>query len=668
MSIRNDGFLSGVNDWKHISNKLIGHHNCKIHRDAQQSLANLTFSTPVIQQLAATTSNHQQRMRSYLQRIIEALKMITAQGLALRGKEAEDGNFIKILKLMSMFDVDEEFKKWIERNNDYRSPEIINELIDIMKSKVVEKLLTVIKKSGFFGIVADTSRDITRQEQLAICIRYVDELFNVNEVLVAMKQLQELDADGYYDCITQTLDSLSLNSDKIRGQGYDGAAVMSGKKNGVAAKFLQQNKAAVYTHCQAHSLQLAVKDLLSFCSVVTSAYSMLSDIYEIIRGSPTRFAKYTHICAQVKIEQNENNEEDASYSITSHCPTRFSCNIKAIKGVKHNYEALYLTIQDLATTKTNSISSSISEKLHSCYRNMQQFQTILGIIICEQVFESTDMASKKLQSVNITAQSASDIIDGLKSTLSELRQVSSWNNCWQEAMNIASKLDIEPELPRKRKINKRYDEGSNEHEYANAEAYFRRIYIEAIDAVSSSINDRLSSETLELLSNIESIIIKACQPERKKEDVQIPEMIMDIYENDIAYDELEAELLVFNKSISSYHRHTNQQSNIRSIHEVITFFQKANSDTIALYPNIQALLRLYLTPPLTSCTAERSFSAMRRIKTWLRSTMTQQRFENLMILHVHKELTEEINSKQVLNEFISRKESRKIEFGNVKKI
>ena len=117
---------------------------------------------------------------------------------------------------------------------------------------------------------------------------------------------------------------------KIRGQGYDGAAVMSGKKNGVAAKFLQQNKAAVYTHCQAHSLQLAIKHLLSFSSVVAPAYSMLSHIYEIIRGSPTRFAKYTQICAQIKNEQNENNE-DASYSITSHCPTRFSLRAKPSK-------------------------------------------------------------------------------------------------------------------------------------------------------------------------------------------------------------------------------------------------------------------------------------------------------------------------------------------------
>ena len=89
--------------------------------------------------------------------------------------------------------------------------------------------------------------------------------------------------------------------------------------------------------------------------MVASAYSMLSDIYEIIRGSLTRFAKYTQICAQIKNEQNENNE-DASYSVTSHCPTRFSCNIKAIKGVKNNYEALYLTIEDLATTKTSNIS------------------------------------------------------------------------------------------------------------------------------------------------------------------------------------------------------------------------------------------------------------------------------------------------------------------------
>ena len=44
-----------------------------------------------------------------------------------------------------------------------------------------------------------------------------------------------------------------------------------------------------------------------------------------------------------------------------------------------------------------------------------------------------------------------------------------------------------------------------------------------------------------------------------------------------------------------------------------------------LLPNIAILIRFYLTLPCTSCEAERSSSCLRRIKTYLRTTITQNR-------------------------------------------
>ena len=47
--------------------------------------------------------------------------------------------------------------------------------------------------------------------------------------------------------------------------------------------------------------------------------------------------------------------------------------------------------------------------------------------------------------------------------------------------------------------------------------------------------------------------------------------------------------------------------------------------------------------PATNVTSERSFSALRRVKSYLRSTMSQQRMNNLMLLHVHKDLTDSLD-------------------------
>lgn len=51
------------------------------------------------------------------------------------------------------------------------------------------------------------------------------------------------------------------------------------------------------------------------------------------------------------------------------------------------------------------------------------------------------------------------------------------------------------------------------------------------------------------------------------------------------------------------------------------------------------MVQLALTLPVGSATAERSFSAMRRIRNWLRSTMGQGRFSSLALLNIECDLT-----------------------------
>ena len=76
------------------------------------------------------------------------------------------------------------------------------------------------------------------------------------------------------------------------------------------------------------------------------------------------------------------------------------------------------------------------------------------------------------------------------------------------------------------------------------------------------------------------------------------------------------------------------------------------------------MAKLLLVMPATNSTSERSFSCMRRVKSYLRSTMTQERLNHLMILHVHKELTDSINLCDVANEFVRVHERRYQVFGS----
>jgi len=70
-----------------------------------------------------------------------------------------------------------------------------------------------------------------------------------------------------------------------------------------------------------------------------------------------------------------------------------------------------------------------------------------------------------------------------------------------------------------------------------------------------------------------------------------------------------------------------------------------------LLGEVERLITLLLVVPVSSATAERSFSALRRLKTFLRATISQHRLNHLAVLHVHKDKVDEWTS-QAYNHYL----------------
>ena len=83
----------------------------------------------------------------------------------------------------------------------------------------------------------------------------------------------------------------------------------------------------------------------------------------------------------------------------------------------------------------------------------------------------------------------------------------------------------------------------------------------------------------------------------------------------------------------------------------------------SLLSQVCRVIKLVLVMPTTNATSERSFSALCRVKSYLRNTMSQQRLNNLMLLQVHKGITDAINLKAIASEFIGDSEHRLMIFG-----
>ena len=71
------------------------------------------------------------------------------------------------------------------------------------------------------------------------------------------------------------------------------------------------------------------------------------------------------------------------------------------------------------------------------------------------------------------------------------------------------------------------------------------------------------------------------------------------------------------------------------------------------------LAQYCLLMPSSNAASERSFSILRRIKTFLVNTMTQNRLNHTMCLNIHTERLTQINLKEFLNEFVDFSDKRK---------
>ena len=101
-----------------------------------------------------------------------------------------------------------------------------------------------------------------------------------------------------------------------------------------------------------------------------------------------------------------------------------------------------------------------------------------------------------------------------------------------------------------------------------------------------------------------------------------------------------------------------------SVGEAKLAYQQMSTECRALFPQVQTLLKLLLVCPVTTCECERSFSALRRLKTWLRNTMSQQRLNHTSMGNVHRNLLDEVDVPALAKKFAEKTDTRRRIFGN----
>eukprot|EP00102_Acyrthosiphon_pisum_P015637 XP_008186298.1 PREDICTED: uncharacterized protein LOC103310290 [Acyrthosiphon pisum] len=96
----------------------------------------------------------------------------------------------------------------------------------------------------------------------------------------------------------------------------------------------------------------------------------------------------------------------------------------------------------------------------------------------------------------------------------------------------------------------------------------------------------------------------------------------------------------------------------KSIKDMCVTLKNEGFEDIYIYVNIA--LRMYLCCSVSNCSSERSFSALKRIKSYLRSRMTDERLNSIAILNIESDITKGLDYDDIINEFSSFKARKKI--------
>ena len=637
----------GFNNWNKALERFRIHQDSEEHCWAKCKIVDAPKSTQIHEILNSQTSKQMAINRKCFMKLLQNLQFLALNNIAIQGHEKEKSNFFGLAKLRANDDAD--LVNWIEKKRyNYMHHNVQNELLELMAKEVLNKnIMKKIQEAQFFTLMCDETTDISNQEQAVICIRTVNDKFENREDFIELQQLESTTSESIFTMLNEVLNHFELPVSKLRGQCFDGAANMSGKVNGVVKKFQENENRAIYIHCFGHLVNLATGDCIRNNRVLKDALDNAYEIIKLIKKSPKREA----IFKRMKKEFG-----DTSTGIRSLCPTRWTVKAISIESIIDNYTMLIKTFQqDLEETKSmpfemkTRIKGQIGDNGY-----MFKFSSFFGFKLAHFILRHTDLLAKKLQSPNLNAAEGYEMAMLTVTILEVENKTERFDNFFNSVVEAAKEIGVnDPVLPRKRKVPaKLVDSVEPIPIHSNIREMYQEIYTSALESMITNIKNRFQHRGYETVTNLENLLLKSANGEDSSEELQ---KVSDFYGSDVNKGQLEAQLLVFKSKFKELKK---EKVVLKDIIDLMS--KPAHS---AILSEISTVLKLILVLPATDAQSERVFSSLKRIKTYLRNSMSQARLNHLMLMNIHKEETDQMSLAEVANKFAAKLPKRREDFG-----
>ena len=323
------------------------------------------------------------------------------------------------------------------------------------------------------------------------------------------------------------------------------------------------------------------------------------------------------------------------------CPTRWLVRVKAIETLLSQYGQVMESVDDIGKSKTNSATrcSGLLKQL-TCGSN------VLGLMMALDILTPLEQLNRSLQSTSATVSGMLQAIEQTLSDLRDLRTDSAFDALLNKAMKLIEELELDHiELPRARRPPARLTGHAVSYAATTISDLFRPIYFHALDVAIQELQERFTDNgDLKIYRAMEDLLLSGVV------DAGAQELLCPY--NEIDWSNFALQLPLFRKQ---------KYDTLKVATELL---RSMSTETRIYFSEVTKLVRLLLVCPAASVEAERSFSALRRLKTWLRSSMSQERLNDAAMCNIHQNVLDDVDVRQLLKEFVARNSVRVKLFGN----
>ncbi|XP_012857488.1 PREDICTED: uncharacterized protein LOC105976765 [Erythranthe guttata] len=434
---------TGFKDWKNLAHRLHSNEGSNEHIICISKWIELEMrlkkNETIDKGLQEQINREKNYWRKVLVRIIALVRTLAQQNLAFRGDNEtlhKDGNgiFLKFIEMVAMFDpIMQEHVRRIETKEihyHYLGNKIQNELINLLAGEVKRAIVEKIKKAKYFSVILDCTPDVSHKEKTTLVIRCVDvtvSQIKVEEFFLEFLKVDDTTGLGLFSELEEVLDTLELDINDIRGQGYENWSNMKGKHKGVQKRLLDRNPRAFYMPCGCHSLNLALCDMTSCCLKGKFFFGVIQRIYCLFSASTKR---WDIMKANV-----------IGLTLKPLSQTRWESRIESVKPLLRQTEEVRNALLELAHSDEDGTITSEDEGL--IINEFENFDFLMNLVIWYDLLFFVNSVSKTRQNEDMHMDEALRQLKGLIILVEDYRETG-FEKAKKEAQLIATKLGVQP--------------------------------------------------------------------------------------------------------------------------------------------------------------------------------------------------------------------------------